>query len=343
MNKLSYSLLMVSLLCMLFVAVLFSLAWGQMDIPIINGAAVLCQNIGIPFLNDVAVPPEQASVIWHIRMPRTLTAILVGGALALSGAVLQGIFGNPLADPGIIGVSSGASAGAILAIAMGFTSISMYSLPVAAMAGSILAVGLTIALATRKGRIPTLALLLSGVVVGMFLSAFTAAILTVINENKMQEYLFWTIGGMDYRRWEHVIMGCSVIIPAAAIVLTIARQLNILALGEVEAKALGMSVGRVRLLFLFLSSAITATAVSISGNIGFVGLVIPHLMRMLSGADHRKLLPVSMLAGAVFLLLCDALGRIIISGAEIRVGIMTAFIGTPYFLYLLRKQQSNLE
>lgn len=338
-----YFLLIISLLFLLAVAMLLSLAWGQMDIPITNGLAVLCHNMNIPVLNDVIVHPEQSSVIWHIRMPRTLVAILVGGALGLSGAVLQGIFGNPLADPGIIGVSSGASAGAILAIAVGLTGISMYSLPVASMVGALLAVSLTIALTTRKGRIPTLTLLLAGVVVGMFLAALTAAVLTVLNENKMQEYLFWTIGGMDYRRWEHVIMGCAVIIPAGTIVLMMARQLNILALGEIEAKALGMSVSKVRLLFLFLASAITATAVSISGNIGFVGLVIPHLMRMLTGADHRKLLPVSMLAGAVFLLLCDALGRVIISGAEIRVGIMTAFIGAPYFLYLLRKQQSNLE
>lgn len=343
MTRNKYLCLMGILAVLLMVAIMLSLAWGQMDIPICNGVAVLCQNTGIPLFNDVTVPAEQEAVIWHIRTPRTVVAILVGGALALSGAVLQGIFGNPLADPGIIGVSSGASAGAIIAIAAGLTSVSMFSLPISAMVGAILAVGLTITLATRKGRIPPLALLLSGVVVGMFIAALTAAVLTVLNENKMQEYLFWTIGGMDYRRWEHVVMGSTVIIPAAVAVLLSARQLNILVLGEVEARALGMSVGKLRLLLLLLTSAITATAVAISGNIGFVGLVVPHFIRMLLGADHRRLLPASMLAGAAFLLLCDALGRVIIAGTEIRVGIMTAFIGTPYFLYLLRKQQANLD
>lgn len=192
-------------------------------------------------------------------------------------------------------------------------------------------------LSMRHGRIPVMTLLLSGVVVGMFLAACTAAILTVMNEQKMQQYLFWTIGGLDYRRWDHVLLGIGPIGIGASVMVLLARHLNLLAFGEVEARAAGMPVTAFRLLFLVLASLTTAAGVCISGNIGFVGLVVPHMMRLIVGPDHRRLLPASLLAGAVFLVLCDSVGRILLPGMEIRVGIMTAFIGTPYFLYLLRR------
>ena len=244
---------------------------------------------------------------------------------------------NPLADPGIIGVSSGASVGAVLAIALGVSAVSVFSLPAFAFTGAMLAVGLTVSLSMRHGRIPVMTLLLSGVVVGMFLGACTAAILTVMNEQKMQQYLFWTIGGLDYRRWDHVLLGIAPISGGVFLMLLLSRHLNLLAFGEVEARAAGMPVTFFRLLFLALASLTTAAGVCISGNIGFVGLVVPHMMRLLIGPDHRKLLPASLLAGGIFLVVCDSLGRILLQGMEIRVGIMTAFIGTPYFLYLLRR------
>ena len=182
-------------------------------------------------------------------------------------------------------------------------------------------------------------LLLSGVVVGMLLGAVTAGILTVLNEQKLQQYLFWTIGGLDYRRWEHVMLGAVPICCGIGVMLLLARHLNVLVLGEVEAKSVGMRVGFFRLFLLTLASMTTATGVCISGNIGFVGLVVPHMMRMLVGPDHRRLLPASVLAGGAFLVLCDTMGRVIFPPTEIRVGIMTAALGTPYFLYLIRKNK----
>ena len=176
----------------------------------------------------------------------------------------------------------------------------------------------------------------------MFLAACTAAILTVMNEQKMQQYLFWTIGGLDYRRWDHVLLGIAPIGISACIMTLLARHLNLLAFGEVEARVAGMPVTAFRLLFLALASLTTAACVCISGNIGFVGLVVPHMMRLLVGPDHRRLLPASLLAGGAFLVLCDSLGRLLLSGLEIRVGIMTAFIGTPYFLYLLRRHMKGM-
>ena len=330
------SMVFVTLLAALLAVIILSLCSGQYDISVECVVAFFAHAVGLPVLPHVILTPEQEAVLLHIRLPRTIVGLLVGAGLGISGAVLQGIFSNPLADPGIIGVSSGASVGAVLAIGIGISASSVLLLPAFAFVGAMLAVGLTVSLSMRHGRIPVMTLLLSGVVVGMFLAACTAAILTVVNEQKMQQYLFWTIGGLDYRRWDHVLLGIAPIGIGASVMLLLARHLNLLAFGDVEALTAGMSVTPFRLLFLVLAALTTATGVCISGNIGFVGLVVPHMMRLIVGPDHRRLLPASLLAGAVFLVLCDSVGRILITGMEIRVGIMTAFIGTPYFLYLLR-------
>ena len=255
---------------------------------------------------------------------------------------MQGIFSNPLADPGIIGVSSGAAVGAVIAISLGLSEESMFFLPMFAFLGSLAAVSLTVMLSMRHGKIPVMMLLLAGVVVGMLLGAITAGILTVISEQKMQQYLFWTIGSLDYRRWEHVLLGVGPISIGLAVMLFMARHLNILVLGDVEARAVGMPVTRYRLILLAVASMTTATGVCISGNIGFVGLIVPHMMRMIVGPDHRRLLPASILAGGMLLVFCDTLGRVVLDPIEIRVGIMTALLGTPYFLYLLRKNRRML-
>ena len=335
-------LVAIVLLVMLCVTVVFSLSAGQYDLSFWHVAAWVCQQLGLPVFQDVTTTAQQEAVLMFIRAPRTVVALLVGAGLATSGAILQGLFSNPLADPGIIGVSSGATVGAVVAISLGLNTISMFALPVMAFAGAMMAVFMTIVLATRNGRIPVLTLLLSGVVVGMLLGAITAAMLVVMDESKLQQYLFWTIGSLDYRNWEHVLMGAGPIGLGLIIMIFMARHLNVLALGEAEAKSVGMPLMKYRLILLMVSAMTTATSVCISGNIGFVGLIIPHMMRMLVGPNHKYLLPASILAGAVFLLFCDALGREVLEKTEVNVGIMTAFLGTPYFLYLLRKH-SNIE
>lgn len=335
--KFRFAGVMAGMMLLLAFMILLSLSWGQMPIPFSHVLDALGELAGVAPAHGLT--PNEAAVIWHIRLPRTLVALLTGAGLAAAGAALQGLFANPLADPAIIGVSSGASVGAIVAIASGLSAATLFALPVCALLGALLAVSLTIALAFRRGRIPVMTLLLAGVVVGMFLAAVSALMLTAVSDNKLQEYLFWTIGGLDYRRWEHVWLGFFPIAISVIVMCLLARQLNILSLGEIEAKAVGLPVIRFRLLLLSLAALATAAGVCISGNIGFVGLVVPHMLRMLIGPDHRRLLPASVFAGGLFLLFCDVLGRVLLAGAEIRVGIMTAFIGTPYFLYLLRKQQ----
>ncbi|HIU63575.1 MAG TPA: iron ABC transporter permease [Candidatus Avacidaminococcus intestinavium] len=334
-------IVLVSLLVALFITAFFSLFSGQIDIPLRNALALLAYQLNIPGISNSDFTQEQLAVVWYIRMPRMLVGLLVGASLGISGAVMQGIFANPLADPGIIGVSSGAAAGAVLSIALGFSAQNMFMMPAFAFCGSLFAVSLTVFLARKNGRIPVMTLLLAGVAVGMLLGAITSGLLTFMNEQKLQQYLFWIIGGLDYRRWEHVYIAIVPVTIGIVTMLALARHLNILVLGDTEAKAVGMPVMFYRMGLLVVAAMTTATSVCVSGNIGFVGLVVPHMMRMLIGPDHRMLLPASAMLGAMFLLLCDALGRVIIPPAEIRVGIMTAVLGSPYFLYLLRKMQKD--
>lgn len=337
-----YRISMLGVLAFLLIAIAcLSLTLGQIDVPVKSAVAVVFRQLQLPFWEDVTVSQEQLAVIWYIRLPRMLVGVLVGAALGISGAVMQGIFSNPLADPGLIGISSGAATGAVLSIALGTATSSMFMMPAFAFCGSICAVFLTVFLAMRNGKIPVMILLLAGVAVGMLLGALTSGILTFMNEQKLQQYLFWMVGGLDYRRWEHVYLAVGPVVCGICIMLLLARHLNILVLGETEAKAVGMSVTKFRMGLLFVAAMTTATSVCVSGNIGFVGLVIPHMMRMLFGPDHRVLLPASALGGAAFLVLCDSLGRVIMPPAEVRVGIMTALLGTPYFLYLLRRMQKS--
>ena len=313
----------------LLIVAAISLTCGQIKIPLHNTLSAIGYQLGLPFFDKNDFTQEQMAVVWYIRMPRMVVGLLVGAALGISGAVMQGIFSNPLADPGIIGVSSGAATGAVL----------MFVMPAFAFCGSVCAVSLTVFLAMRNGKIPVMTLLLAGVAVGMLLGAVTSGLLTFMNEQKLQQYLFWMVGGLDYRRWEHVYMAIGPVSIGIVIMLALSRHLNILVLGETEAKAVGMPVLPFRMGLLFVAAMTTATSVCVSGNIG---LVVPHMMRMLVGPDHRVLLPASALAGAAFLVVCDSLGRIVIPPAEVRVGIMTALLGTPYFLYLLRRMQKQV-
>ena len=342
LNKCYGKAAIIMLACLLVLVGCLSLTIGQIDVPFQRAAAVLMQQLGLPFLQDVSLSKEQLAVIWYIRLPRMLVGMLVGGALGISGAVMQGIFSNPLADPGLIGISAGAATGAVVAIALGEAASGMLAMPAFALCGSILAVCLTVFLAMRNGKIPVMTLLLAGVAVGMLLGAITSGILTFMNEQKLAQYLFWMVGGLDYRRWEHVYLAAGPVLVGIFIMLLLARHLNILVLGETEAKAVGMPVLKFRMGLLFVAALTTATSVCVSGNIGFVGLVIPHMMRMLLGPDHRILLPASALGGALFLVFCDCLGRTIIAPAEVRVGIMTAILGSPYFLYLLRRMHKSV-
>ena len=326
----------VAATAILLIVMAVSLHTGTIEIPVAGAWHGLLQSAGLEAVSDTGLTAEQEAVLRYIRMPRVLVGIMVGAALALAGAVMQGVFSNQLADPGIMGVSAGASLGAVIAVSTGLTSLGMFYMPLAAFIGAFVSVGLTILLTLRNGRVETSTLLLAGVAVSMLFGAFTSGILTLMNEYRLREFLFWMVGGLDFRRWEHVLLAVGPISVCTAILIMLGRHLNVLVLGDTEARALGVPVMRYRLTFLFLASFMTATAVCVSGSIGFVGLIIPHIVRILTGPDHRVLLPTAALTGAAFLVFCDTLGRIVAPPIEIRAGIMTALLGSPYFLYLLR-------
>lgn len=280
------------------------------------------------------------AIIWEIRFPRTLLAALVGASLAVAGAVYQAILRNPLADPYILGVSSGAALGAVLAILTGWGSsrFGAWSSPIFAFVFACIALLFVLRLARAGSRTDMGTIVLSGVVVQAFFGALLTFAISLSSE-QLQRIQFWLMGGgFSLRSWEHVGVLIPFLVLGLAMIWWFSRELNLFFLGDRYAGHLGVPVGRMRVLLLVTASLITGAAVSVSGTIGFVGLVIPHIMRMLVGPDHRLLIPVSALAGAMFLVGSDMLSRVLLAPRELPVGVITAFVGAPFFGWLLRKK-----
>ncbi|NEU59246.1 vitamin B12 ABC transporter permease BtuC [Halorussus sp. MSC15.2] len=281
-----------------------------------------------------AAPDTARTIVMTLRLPRIALGAVVGLALSTAGVVMQGFFRNPMADPSIIGVSSGAAVGAVATIALPLAV--PFSLPTAAFVGAIAAAFGVYVLATEDGRTPVATLLLAGVAVQTFLGAVVSFLLLQTGES-MERAVFWLMGHLHLASWEDVRLVLPVAVLGFAVLMAYARDLNVLLLGEEDAHALGVEVEWTKRLLLAVASVMTGAAVAVTGVIGFVGLVVPHVMRLLVGPDHRILLPTSALAGATFLVATDTVAR---SGtAELPVGIVTAFLGAPFFLYLLRKRE----
>jgi iron complex transport system permease protein len=253
---------------------------------------------------------------------------------------MQGMFRNPMADPGILGVSSGASLGAVIAIALGLASRSIYVMPLFASLGALVTSFAIYLLASRKGKTPLVNLILSGMAVGMFLSSINTIILTYLHGNQVKQFLFWTTGSLNATMWKDVRLSVGPILAGIIVLFFFTRDMNVLLMGEEEAQSVGMNTSRTRKLLLLASSIITATAVCVSGTISFVGLLVPHIVRLIIGPDHRKLFPCSILGGAIFLVVCDLLGRIVTT-REIGVGVVTSLLGAPYFLFLLNRARKE--
>ncbi|MDY6764883.1 MAG: vitamin B12 ABC transporter permease BtuC [Halobacteria archaeon] len=316
--------------------VLASAATGPVSIDYLTVAKILLDSL--PLISFKA-PRKYEIIVMRIRMPRIAVGGIVGFALASAGAVMQGFFRNPMADPSIIGVSSGAAVGAVativlpIALPFGFSSLST-----AAFVGAVLAAFGVYLLATQDGRTPVATLLLAGIAVQTFLGAVVSFLLVQSGEN-LREAILWLMGRLINRSWSHVEISLPTIFLGFFVLLAYSRDLNILLLGEEEAHGLGVEVERSKRVLLAVSSVVTGVAVAVSGVIGFVGLIVPHAMRLIVGPDHRILLPTSALAGASFLIVADTLARTVLGAGELPVGIVTAFVGAPFFLYLLRKRE----
>lgn len=270
-----------------------------------------------------------AMVVWQIRLPRLLVGALTGAALASAGVVMQAFFRNSLASPGLLGVSSGGTAGAVLAIAAGATASSLWVLPLASIAGASVATLAVIGLAKRGAG--TERLLLAGVALNALLGAVTTYVLSAYERNT--QILFWLLGGIEDRTWEHVAMAAPVLI-VGVLLLPLGRSMDLLALGPREAQSLGVDVIALRRRMLAASTVLSALATAVAGTVGFVGLIVPHILRLAVGPEHRRLVPLSLVAGAAFVVGCDVAGRL---GGDLRLGIVTSLIGGPFFLWMLRK------
>ncbi len=317
----------------ILLVVLVALSVGPVSIPSRSVASALIGFFGIDVGN---VSRTHELVIQQIRLPRIVVAATVGMGLGVAGATMQGLFRNPLADPGIIGVSAGGALGAVIAIATGAAGLFFMALPLAAFGGAMLATLVVYGISTMSGHFSMATLLLAGIAVNAFLGAIVSAIIILVPDNgALREILFWLAGSLDSRAWEHVLMSLPPILAGIAIAMVMARDLNLLMLGDDEARSLGVNVVPVRLLLLAVGAMVTGVAVAVSGTIAFVGLVTPHVLRLLLGPDNRVLIPMSALGGAVFVILADTVARTVIQPAELRVGILTAFVGAPFFILLL--------
>lgn len=283
------------------------------------------------------------AVVWDLRLPRVLLAALVGASLATAGVLYQALFRNALADPYILGVSSGAGLGATIAlVAVGTTALgSIVGVPLGAFIGALLTITLVVRLASRAGHLESTSLLLAGVAVSYTLAAVTSFIMVFARES-MQAVVFWMMGGLDGASWGYVGVLGAMFAAGIAIPLVRSRELDLMMLGDERAGQLGVDVERFKLLALASASLMVAGAVSVSGLVGFVGLMTPHMVRLVLGPDHRVLLPASALAGASVMVLSDLVARVVLAPVEIPVGIVTALAGGPFFVWLLvRKERSR--
>jgi iron complex transport system permease protein len=332
-------------LAALLVATAFlSLAAGASDASILG---LLGKLLGSA---DAGMSHRDAIIIYDIRLPRVLLGALVGAALAVSGALMQGLFRNPLADPAIVGVSAGASLGAVSVIVLGATVLApvtaffgIFALPLAAFAGALAVTLVLYRISTRRGQTSVATMLLAGIAVGAMAMAFTGLLIFVADDRQLRELTFWTLGSLAGSTWTKLWAAGPIILAAFALTPFLARGLNAMALGEAAAGHLGISVERLKGGAILAVAASAGASVAVSGGIAFVGIIIPHLLRLLIGPDHRYLLPASALLGASLLLIADAASRTIVAPAELPIGIVTAAVGAPFFLWLLLRRRGLLD
>jgi len=340
-SNLKRPLLMLGLIILLVFTALTAMIWGAVTIGWKNVMAILFD--ALPYYRSetaAGIASVYKDILLQIRVPRVLLAAAVGSSLAVSGSVFQGLFRNPMADPYVIGISSGAALGAVFAMLGGFNLVfgGFGAVPLFAFFGGIVTILLVYSMARVGRAVPVMTLLLAGIAVSAFLSALVS-LLTYFAGEKLHQVIFWLMGGLGGATWQQV----KVMLPYAFVgylaVSIFSRELNAMLLGEETASHLGVDTEKVKKILLIGASLLVAAAVSTSGIIGFVGLVVPHFVRLVAGPDHRFLIPASAVLGGTLLIATDMLARVIIAPTELPVGIITALIGAPMFVYLLKKRK----
>ncbi|MGG0754345.1 FecCD family ABC transporter permease [Brevibacillus laterosporus] len=322
---------------LLLLSVVASLAIGSVMLPIDEITRILLHQIpGIHSFIPVTWDESSTQIMLNVRLPRVILALLVGASLGIAGAAFQGVLRNPLADPFTLGVSSGASVGAAILIYFGlqYAWLGQWTVPLTAFVTGVCTLVIVLQMARENGKIPIETLILSGVVMQAFLGSIVS-FLVAMSKQTINEILFWVMGSLAMRGWSYTSVLLPYLVIGLLILFAYARPLNMLALGERQAGHLGLHVERTKWIVLLTATLVTAAAVSVAGVIGFVGLVVPHLLRMIIGSDYRLLIPMSALGGAIYVLWADTISRTLLAPTEIPLGVVTAFIGAPFFAMLL--------
>lgn len=323
----------------LLIMAIYAVTQGNVQIPASDVVKIIS---GLS--TDTQIKASHVFIVMQVRIPRIILSLLVGGMLSVIGTIFQALFRNPMADPYVMGVSSGAAFGATLGILFGlggtFLGLGMVSL--FAFIGALITIILVYQLARVGGKVSTTGILLAGIVVNALLSA-AISFLMILYHNDIDRIVTWTMGSFGAASWEQLLLVLGPAVLGVVFMMTHSRELNALVMGEDEARNMGVSVDRLKKVLLILASLLSAFAVSVSGIIGFVGLIVPHFFRMIFGADHRILIPVSFFGGGLFMLVCDTLARSLLNSMEVPVGIITALFGGPFFLILLQKHKRKSE
>ncbi|NUO42830.1 MAG: iron ABC transporter permease [Streptomyces sp.] len=327
-------LLTVGLVAGLLVLVPVAAGVGAYPIPVGDVLGSVAHHLG---LGGRDLDRVAESVLWNVRFPRIVLALLVGASLGCAGALMQGVFGNPLAEPGVIGVSSGAAVGAVAAIAFGVNFLGTWTVSVFAFVAGLGTVLLVYAMSRSGGRTEVVTLILTGIAVNAFAGAVIGLFLFYADTAAVNQITFWQLGSLAQATWPKVLAVLPCALLGLAVAPWYARRLDLLSLGERPARHLGVDVERLRVVLVLVIALLTAAAVSVAGIIGFVGLVVPHLLRMAAGPGHRFLVPGSALLGALVLLGADLAARTVAAPAELPLGVLTALLGSPFFFWLLRR------
>jgi len=330
---------------LLFVIIIFASTIGVADITFSDALKIISSKIPLlrQFVNIDQIKDSSVLIVLSIRLPRIILAGTVGIALASSGVVFQAIFKNPMADPYILGISSGAAFGATLVIIFGisFSFLGLSMISVGAFLGAMGTTFLVYNIARLNNRTPVITLLLSGIAISFFLSAFINLLMTM-NNDQVEKIVFWTMGSVSSASWKSVAISIFPVTIGVSIFVFFSKELNVILMGEETAQNLGIDVEIIRKLLLGVASIVSAAVVAVSGIIGFVGLIVPHAMRMIVGPDHKMLFPYTIISGAIFMIVADTISRIALNPTEIPIGVITSLIGAPYFIFLLVKNKKIL-
>lgn len=335
----------VILVLILVLCIVISASFGSADITVTDSLKIIASKIPFvgKYMNISKIADVYLTIVWQIRMPRILLAGLVGCGLSVVGAAYQGLFRNPLADPHILGVSSGAALGATIAMlsGIGVQFLSLGMIGSCAFVGALLTAFVVYQLSCVGNKLPVVNILLTGIAVSTMLSSVIAFLMT-FHHDKIEKVYLWTMGSFSASTWDRVCFLAIITAICCGVIILFSSELDVITTGNDTAESLGINTAKIKKILIIAASLQVAACVSVSGIIGFVGLVIPHCIRLISGPRHKVLLPLSCLGGAIFMIICDTISRIAAAPSEIPVGVITAILGTPYFIFLLQRNKRGV-